>query len=120
MKKVCIALLFVSALFALFFELRGLDRDNRFSFAIYLNYVSENWAPFPVLDIKGNWASYWFDNIVSLTTYLHQVLGWALHNVLVLTYGFFTLISPSIPSPDNGQFGGFGGGGFGGGGGGAR
>ncbi len=118
MKKVCIALLFITCLFAILFELTGTDPDNAFTFRAYFAYVTENIKPFPTVDFDGNTLS----DIWGIVTYIFPLIECVVHNVGVLLYGFFPVTWSGAPgqSGGGGQYGDFGGGGFGGGGGGGR
>ena len=105
MKKVCIAFLFITCLFAILFELTGTDPEHTFTFRSYVKYVTENIEPFPTVDFDGNALN----DIWGIVTYIFPLIECVFHNIGVLLYGLFPI-----------TFGSFAGGGFGGGGGGAR
>ena len=120
MKKVCIALLFISCLFAILFELTGNDPDNTFTFRSYFKYVTENITPFPTVDFKGDI----FADFSQIFTYVFRLADCVVQNIRVLLYGLFPVNWSNVPngpgqSGGGGVFGDFAGGGFGGGGGGA-
>ena len=93
MKKVCIAFLFVTCLFAILFELTGTDLEHTFTFRAYIKYVTENIEPFPTVDFDGNI----FSDFLQIFTYLFRLIGCILHNIGVLLYGLFP-VSWSNPS----------------------
>jgi hypothetical protein len=96
MKKVCIALLFVTCLFAIMFELTGTDPYNIFTFRAYFKYVTENIKPFPTIDFSGEW---WSD-LEQIFTYIFRLLGCVVDNLSVLLYGLF----PVSVKPDEVAF----------------
>lgn len=119
LKKVCIALLFISCLFALLFELTGSDPNNEWSLRAYFEYVTKNIKPFPTVSFDGDI----FEDIKQIATYAFRLIDCVLSNIRVFLVGFFPVNWNNIPvgeSGGGGIFGDFGGGGFGGGGGGAR
>lgn len=110
MKKIGVALLFVSALFAILFAVFGVDSSS-FTISGYLRYISENIKPFPKMTIEINNLS----DLKDLLVYPFALLECVFHNIGVFLYGLFP-----IDFRSNVDFGSFGGGGFGGGLGGAR
>lgn len=119
LKKVCIALLFISCLFALLFELTGSDPNHEWSLRSYLSYVTTNIKPFPTVSFDGDV----FADTKQILTYVFHLIDCVLGNIRVFLVGFFPVSWNDIPvgeSGGGGVFGNFGGGGFGGGGGGAR
>ena len=93
MKKICIAFLFITCLFAILFELSGSDPDNAFSFRSYFQYVTENIVPFPTVDFSGNLLA----DIWQVVSYLFCIIDCVIRNVIVLLQGFFP-VSWSDPS----------------------
>ena len=94
MKKVCIALLFVTCLFAIMFELTGTDPNNTFTFRAYFKYVTENIKPFPVVDFNGDI----FSDISQIFTYVFRLADCLVGNLAVLLNGFFPIRWSDIPS----------------------
>lgn len=86
MKKIGVALLFVSALFAILFAVFDVDSSS-FTISGYLRYISENIEPFP----KLNLVIQSFEDLKNLLMYPVALVLCFLQNVSVILYGLFSV-----------------------------